>query len=116
MKRRFGADFISFFVSERPWLHDNLDEWISRISVGPKYKCVAIFCDNSGADIILGILPFARELLKAGSKVCILLSLLLIALCKKKYWFVDMWREIILMKTNAWICESELASFTNFLF
>ncbi|KAM0899461.1 hypothetical protein ACQ4PT_021318 [Festuca glaucescens] len=28
-----------------------------------------IFVDNSGADIILGILPFARELLRRGTKV-----------------------------------------------
>ncbi|KAH1191843.1 Uncharacterized protein GmHk_20G058995 [Glycine max] len=30
---------------------------------------VIIFVDNSGADIILGILPFARELLRHGSQV-----------------------------------------------
>lgn len=29
-----------------------------------------IFVDNSGADIILGILPFARELLRRGTQVC----------------------------------------------
>lgn len=28
-----------------------------------------IFVDNSGADIILGILPFARELLRHGAQV-----------------------------------------------
>ena len=28
-----------------------------------------IFVDNSGADIILGILPFARELLRRGAQV-----------------------------------------------
>ena len=31
---------------------------------------VIIFVDNSGADVILGILPFARELLRRGSQVC----------------------------------------------
>jgi len=31
-----------------------------------------IFVDNSGADIILGVLPFARELLRRGSQVCTL--------------------------------------------
>ena len=31
---------------------------------------VIIFVDNSGADIILGIMPFARELLRRGSQVC----------------------------------------------
>ena len=28
-----------------------------------------IFCDNAGADVVLGILPFARELLRKGTKV-----------------------------------------------
>ncbi|KAL9262285.1 Damage-control phosphatase-like protein [Drosera capensis] len=28
-----------------------------------------IFVDNSGADIILGVLPFARELLRRGTQV-----------------------------------------------
>jgi len=28
-----------------------------------------IFVDNSGADIILGILPFAREMLRLGMQV-----------------------------------------------
>lgn len=36
---------------------------------GPPHKCAVIFVDNSGADIILGILPFARELLIRGTKV-----------------------------------------------
>lgn len=30
---------------------------------------VIIFVDNSGADVILGILPFARELLRLGAQV-----------------------------------------------
>ncbi|KVH88584.1 protein of unknown function DUF89 [Cynara cardunculus var. scolymus] len=30
---------------------------------------VVIFVDNSGADVVLGILPFARELLRCGTKV-----------------------------------------------
>nr|CAB3470437.1 unnamed protein product [Digitaria exilis] len=32
---------------------------------------VVIFVDNSGADFILGILLFARELLRRGTKVCV---------------------------------------------
>ncbi|KAG6696682.1 hypothetical protein I3843_09G155300 [Carya illinoinensis] len=31
---------------------------------------VIIFVDNSGAYIILGILPFARKLLRRGTQVC----------------------------------------------
>lgn len=33
------------------------------------YKKIAIFIDNSGFDIVLGILPMAREMLRQGSKI-----------------------------------------------
>lgn len=46
-----------------------LDEWIDRLETGPTHKCAAIFVDNSGVDIVLGILPFARDLLLRGTKV-----------------------------------------------
>ena len=36
---------------------------------GPSYYCAAIFVDNSGVDLVLGILPFARALLKRGTRV-----------------------------------------------
>jgi len=52
----------------RPWLIDSLDNWIEKICTEP-YKKIAIFIDNSGFDIILGILPLARELLRQGSKL-----------------------------------------------
>ncbi len=35
----------------------------------PPFKKVAIFVDNSGPDIVLGVLPFVRELLRQNSKV-----------------------------------------------
>lgn len=36
---------------------------------GAPHKCAAIFIDNSGIDFVLGVLPFARELLRRGTKV-----------------------------------------------
>jgi type II pantothenate kinase len=30
---------------------------------------VVIFVDNSGADVVLGILPFARQLIKMGARI-----------------------------------------------
>lgn len=36
---------------------------------GAPHKCALIFVDNSGVDIVLGILPFARQLLQRGTKV-----------------------------------------------
>lgn len=55
--------------TERPWLEDCLNEWTERLEKGPPHECAAIFVDNSGVDIILGILPFARDLLQRGTKV-----------------------------------------------
>ncbi|XP_014217722.1 pantothenate kinase 4 [Copidosoma floridanum] len=56
-------------VQARPWLHDSLDDWITRLQEKAPHRCAAIFVDNSGVDIILGILPFVRDLLQRGTKV-----------------------------------------------
>lgn len=37
------------------------------------HKRALLFVDNSGADVILGMLPLARELLRRGTEVCLLL-------------------------------------------
>ncbi|CAL0321099.1 unnamed protein product [Lupinus luteus] len=69
----FARDGMSFSATcqnlvPRPWVIDDLDtfklKWTNK-----SWKKVIIFVDNSGADIILGILPFARELLRRGSQV-----------------------------------------------
>jgi len=52
----------------RPWFIDHVEEWLVRLREGP-HRCAAIFVDNSGLDVILGVLPFARELLNRGTKV-----------------------------------------------
>lgn len=58
------------FSKHRPWLIDDFDQWIERIDPSRKpHRCVVIFCDNSGADIILGVIPFALDFLNRGSKV-----------------------------------------------
>ncbi|KAG6778233.1 hypothetical protein POTOM_018087 [Populus tomentosa] len=66
-------DGMSFLASSqnlvpRPWVIDDLDTFKVKWSK-KTWKKVVIFVDNSGADIILGILPFARELLRCGSQV-----------------------------------------------
>ncbi|XP_052192233.1 damage-control phosphatase At2g17340-like isoform X1 [Diospyros lotus] len=69
----FSKDGMSFLAScqnlvPRPWVIDDLDAFMLRW--GKKsWKKAVIFVDNSGADIILGILPFARELLRRGTQV-----------------------------------------------
>ncbi|KAI5679585.1 hypothetical protein M9H77_00812 [Catharanthus roseus] len=69
----FSKDGMSFLAScqnlvPRPWVIDDLDAFIMKWDRKPWSK-VVIFVDNSGADIILGILPFARELLRQGTQV-----------------------------------------------
>lgn len=65
----FGFEEAQAKIPGRPWLEDDLDDWIYRLQNGQSHKCAAIFVDNSGVDIILGILPFARDLLQRGTKV-----------------------------------------------
>ncbi|KAK3733934.1 hypothetical protein QZH41_009580 [Actinostola sp. cb2023] len=55
-------------LQKRPWLIDDLDEWIQNTQ-DRVYKKVLVFVDNSGVDIIMGIFPFVRELLTRGTKV-----------------------------------------------
>ncbi|XP_059435336.1 damage-control phosphatase At2g17340-like [Corylus avellana] len=69
----FSKDGMSFLAScqnlvPRPWVIDDLDNFKLKWSK-KSWKKAIIFVDNSGADIILGILPFARELLRRGTKV-----------------------------------------------
>lgn len=64
----FGLHSALDSIEERPWLLDNLDNWLQRLK-GPPHKCAVVFVDNSGVDVVLGVLPFARELLKRGTKV-----------------------------------------------
>ncbi len=67
-----GADF---FVTRdelppRPWLVDDFDRFAARWADGP-YRKAILLVDNAGADVVLGMVPFARELLQRGSRVVI---------------------------------------------
>lgn len=42
-----------------------------------RHKRALLFVDNSGADVVLGMLPLARELLRRGTEVNLLFLLLL---------------------------------------
>ncbi|CAM0912261.1 unnamed protein product [Alopecurus aequalis] len=69
----FAKDGMSFLAScqnllSRPWVIDDLDAFKNKWT-NKSWEKAVIFVDNSGADIILGILPFARELLRRGTKV-----------------------------------------------
>ncbi|XP_055600819.1 4'-phosphopantetheine phosphatase [Uranotaenia lowii] len=64
----FGLHEALERIQKRPWLVDCLDEWIVRMQ-NSSHKCATIFTDNSGIDIVLGIIPLARELLLRKTKV-----------------------------------------------
>ncbi|KAI5407084.1 pantothenate kinase 2 isoform X2 [Lathyrus oleraceus] len=58
----------------RPWRVDDFDVFKERMlgSGGKKkapHRRALLFVDNSGADIVLGMLPLARELLRRGTEV-----------------------------------------------
>jgi len=65
---------VQWCFAARPWLYDAFDDWLQRLK-GPPHKTAFIFVDNSGIDIILGIFPFTRQLLRRGTHVSILLNL-----------------------------------------
>ncbi|KAI0523994.1 hypothetical protein KFK09_003358 [Dendrobium nobile] len=57
---------------QRPWRVDDFDMFKRRMlgsGDNTSYKRALLFVDNSGADIVLGMLPLARELLRRGTEV-----------------------------------------------
>ncbi|XP_048329078.1 pantothenate kinase 2 isoform X1 [Ziziphus jujuba] len=59
---------------QRPWRVDDFDVFKERmLGSGDKkpsqHKRALLFVDNTGADIVLGMLPLARELLRRGTEV-----------------------------------------------
>ncbi len=54
----------------RPWAVDHMDALVKKLQRS-SYKKALLFVDNSGADVILGMLPFARELVRHGTEVVI---------------------------------------------
>ena len=48
---------------------DDLDALSARWASPKPHALAVLFCDNSGADFVLGMLPFARALLQRGGRV-----------------------------------------------
>jgi type II pantothenate kinase len=48
---------------------NQMAEFRNRLLTAPPYKKAVIFVDNSGADIMFGIIPFVRYLLQSGTSV-----------------------------------------------
>ncbi|XP_028116195.1 pantothenate kinase 2-like isoform X2 [Camellia sinensis] len=59
---------------QRPWRVDDFDLFKERMlgsgdKKPPPHKRALLFVDNSGVDVILGMLPLARELLRWGTEI-----------------------------------------------
>lgn len=55
-------------LQKRPWSVDDFDALTARFA-GEPHKLAVLFVDNSGADVVLGMLPLARFLLQRGTRV-----------------------------------------------
>ncbi len=60
-------------VRSRPWPIDDFDAWAHRLGEArPVYRQALFFVDNAGPDVVLGAVPLARELARAGT--CVVLA------------------------------------------
>jgi type II pantothenate kinase len=74
----YNANGQGFFKTRqtlcaRPWLVDDFDALVRHL-LARVYRKVLFFVDNSGADFVLGCLPFARHLAERGATVVLVAS------------------------------------------
>jgi len=72
-QRMFEDGVVDFGVVRaklrpRPWRYDALDAWSARLNAKP-YQAAVLFVDNAGPDVVLGMIPLARDLLRRGTAV-----------------------------------------------
>ncbi len=56
-------------LQARPWSVDDFEALATRWMSPVPHRLAVLFVDNSGADIVLGMLPLARELARRGTRV-----------------------------------------------
>ena len=58
-------------LKPRPWRFDALDALAERFDASrhAPHRCACLFVDNAGPDVVLGMIPLARELLRRGTGV-----------------------------------------------
>jgi uncharacterized protein with ATP-grasp and redox domains len=66
-KGEVAFDDVRARIGPRPWLVDDLESF--RACFAREIGCALLFVDNAGSDVVLGMLPFARELLRRGTRV-----------------------------------------------
>lgn len=71
MYQRGQVDFFAFeeHVPARPWFIDGADELVAKARSPHRWRQALFFVDNAGADIVLGVIPIARELARLGCRV-----------------------------------------------
>lgn len=72
-QRMFESGSVDFAavrdrLKPRPWRYDALDVWSKRVRSRP-YQAAVLFVDNAGPDVLLGMIPLARELVRLGTQV-----------------------------------------------
>jgi len=55
-------------LKPRPWFQDAMASWMRRL-MNHAHRAAVLFVDNAGPDVVLGMLPLARELLRRGTDV-----------------------------------------------
>lgn len=58
-------------LAPRPWAVDDADDAVAALSSG-RHRKALLFVDNAGADVVLGVVPLARELLRNGTEVVLM--------------------------------------------
>jgi type II pantothenate kinase len=67
------TDFLATMeqIKPRPWLFDDFDRLAQDLPDGPPmpWSKAIMFVDNAGTDLVLGIMPLAREMAMYGTKI-----------------------------------------------
>lgn len=71
MHRQGQIDFTATFdrLAPRPWFIDDVDPIQARLTSSNPWRQALFFVDNSGTDIVLGVLPFVREMGRRGIRI-----------------------------------------------
>ena len=59
-------------LKPRPWFVDDVEAWTAGVVAGDgsvPFASACLFVDNAGPDVVLGMIPLARDLLMRGSRV-----------------------------------------------
>ncbi|MEM1355848.1 MAG: ARMT1-like domain-containing protein [Planctomycetota bacterium] len=62
-------DQVRAKLKPRPWRYDALEDWQDFMHHCEPHRAALLFVDNAGPDIVLGMIPFARDLARRGTDV-----------------------------------------------